>query len=100
MRAGGPDVSPTDVLSLAPPGPGGLLCGGAAGRQPVPAAGHGLGDHQGEGHPEQGQRRGVVPRGHPEGRPLRSEGLPVLFPFDDISSNYTYLSLYLASFNQ
>ena len=67
---------PTDVslsLLLSRPGPGGLLCGGAAGRQPVPAAGHGLGDHQGEGHPEQGQRRGLVPCGHPEGRTLRSE---------------------------
>ncbi|TNN24696.1 hypothetical protein EYF80_065178 [Liparis tanakae] len=50
---------------------GGLLCGGAAGRRSLPAAGHGLRHHQGQGHAGQGQRRSLAPRGHPEGRPLR-----------------------------
>lgn len=37
------------------PCPGGFLRSGAAGWQPVPAAGYGLRDHQGEGNPDKGQ---------------------------------------------
>ena len=50
---------------------GGFLCHWDAGWTPVLAAGHGLGNHQNQGHRQEGQWWGMVPCGLSAGRTLR-----------------------------